>query len=298
MTVGNSAPGGESTHPGRALGCGNALFGWLLPTVVALTGAWLIGTYFPRSSSRGSCGDMEQRACTGSDAGYFFLGFGGAWIFGIACVAVALRAWTHRRGAPLGFVVSAGVVVALVCIRREISSESESPESPWLLVPIVLSAVAALAAVPLALRSRRRKSRRQLRYEADRQRLRERGMIAVGRIIQIADTGVTVNDQPRLTVTVSYTRADGSPATASVTRTFPRYELPRRGGAVQVRYLPEDPSQIEVILGPDDATVGTTPQDAAPRLVSELEHLAALHATGSLSEAEFTSAKRLLLGGA
>ncbi len=269
------------------------LFGWLLPTAVALTGAWLIGTYFPRSSSRGSCGDIGQRACTGSDAGYFFLGFGGAWIFGIACVVIGLRAWTSGRGAPLGFVFSAGVVVALVCIQHEISSEN-----PWLLVPTAPSAVAALAAVPLALRSRRRKSRRQLRYEADRQRLRERGMTAVGRIIQIADTGVTVNDQPGLTVTVSYTRADGSPATASVTRTFPRYELPRRGGAVQVRYLPEDPSQIEVILGPDDATVGTTPQDAAPRLVSELEHLAALHAIGSLSEAEFTSAKRLLLGGA
>ncbi len=192
------AAGGESTHPGRALGCGNALFGWLLPAAVALTGAWLIGTYFPRSSSRGSCGDIGQRACTGSDAGYFFLGFGGVWIFGIACVVIGLRAWTSGRGAPLGFAFSAGVV-------------------------------AALAAVPLALRSRRRKSRRQLRYEADRQRLRERGMTAVGRIIQIADTGVTVNDQPGLTVTVSYTRADGSPATASVTRIFPRYELPHCG---------------------------------------------------------------------
>ncbi|WP_322750918.1 MULTISPECIES: hypothetical protein [unclassified Frankia] len=67
--------------------------------------------------------------------------------------------------------------------------------------------------------------------------------------------------------------------------------------SVQVRYLPQDPTQIEGNLEPDDGTVRATPQDAAPRLGWELDHLDTLHATGRLAEAEFATAKRLPFGG-
>ena len=45
-----------------------------------------------------------------------------------------------------------------------------------------------------------------------KQRLEEAGVNATGQVVSVKDTGMTINDNPRVVLTLQVTPADGSPA--------------------------------------------------------------------------------------
>jgi hypothetical protein len=78
-------------------------------------------------------------------------------------------------------------------------------------------------------------------------RLEAAGVDTQAEVIGIQDTGMTVNDNPRVMLTVRITPVDGSePFEASQKRLVSRLAIPRAGDTVQVRYDPEDRTNIAI----------------------------------------------------
>src|SRR3954468_2928080 len=69
------------------------------------------------------------------------------------------------------------------------------------------------------------------------------GSKGVGTVIQVADTGMTVNDNPRVKMIFRVEPIDGSPAfDAQKTTTVSRVEIPRQGDRYPIWYDPSDQS--------------------------------------------------------
>ncbi|TMK42184.1 MAG: hypothetical protein E6G56_01890 [Actinobacteria bacterium] len=80
-----------------------------------------------------------------------------------------------------------------------------------------------------------------------KQRLQEAGVNAPAEIISLRDTGVTVNNNPRVVLTLRVNPADGSsPFEVSKKQLISRVSLPRVGDPVTVRYDPEDHDNFEI----------------------------------------------------
>lgn len=58
----------------------------------------------------------------------------------------------------------------------------------------------------------------------------------LGTVTAVADTGITVNKNPRVRLTIGYTRADGTDAELTMSRTVPRLSIPVRGAMATVWY--------------------------------------------------------------
>jgi hypothetical protein len=72
-------------------------------------------------------------------------------------------------------------------------------------------------------------------------RLEQAGVNAPAEIVSIRDTGASVNDNPRVALTVRVNPRDGStPFELSAKRLVSRVAIPRVGDSVTVRYDPED----------------------------------------------------------
>lgn len=157
------------------------------------------------------------------------------------------------------------------------------------------------------------------------------GAKAVGTITSVQDTGMTVNDNPRVRMTFRIEPIDGSPAfDAEKTTTVSRVQIPQAGQRYPVWYSLEDPSEfafatiadpsgraqiVEMFgpepFGPDGAGIGmpamspaaahasqnggaAAPADDDP--IAKLERLAQLHQSGVLTDDEFAAQKAKLLG--
>ena len=122
--------------------------------------------------------------------------------------------------------------------------------------------------------------------------LAETGVAAPATIIDIRDTGMTVNDQPRALIVF---RVDGPDGTFELSRKVlvSRVTLPRVGERVTVYYDARDSSKFTFRLRDltDDPIGGAAPADP----VEQLAKLAALHESGALSADEFAAAKQRLL---
>jgi hypothetical protein len=89
-----------------------------------------------------------------------------------------------------------------------------------------------------------------------KQRLEQAGVNAPGEVISVRDTGVTVNENPRVAVTLRVSPTDGSaPFEVSKKQTVSRVAIPRPGDAFVVRYDPDDPENF--LIGPATASAGT-----------------------------------------
>jgi hypothetical protein len=155
------------------------------------------------------------------------------------------------------------------------------------------------------------------RRVAEAQHLIATGARGTGTIVNVVDTGVWVNDNPRVHVTVNIQPEDGSaPFTAEKKMVVSRFALPQVGTRMPVWYDRNDPTEwvsgdsaqyeVQSVLGnamatpPVPMTAPAMPTAAAPAAtdtVSELEKLSDLRTQGVLSEAEFESAKARVLGG-
>jgi hypothetical protein len=82
---------------------------------------------------------------------------------------------------------------------------------------------------------------------AETKRLQEAGVAARARILEIWDTGITVNQDPVIGIRAEVTRADGTTYTATIPKSLiSRLDIPRfqPGAVVDVRIDPQDSSKV------------------------------------------------------
>jgi Short C-terminal domain len=144
------------------------------------------------------------------------------------------------------------------------------------------------------------------------------GSRGVGTVISVQDTGMTVNDNPRVKMVFRVEPLDGGPALDLEKKaTVSRVEIPRQGDRYPVWYDPQDTSTWAFATIADDSGrenirqmfgdvaetfVGMNAPGApaapagAQDTVETLKQLADLHSQGVLSDDEFAAQKAKLLG--
>jgi hypothetical protein len=147
------------------------------------------------------------------------------------------------------------------------------------------------------------------------------GAKAVGTVLSVQDTGMTMNDNPRIKMTFRIEPIDGSPPfDAEKTKVVSRVQIPRSGDRYPVWYDLEDPSswafatvendegraQIRQLFGaaaetitgvgnPAAAAAPAPAEAAAPDPMERLNKLGELRAAGVLTDAEFEAKKAEIL---
>jgi hypothetical protein len=155
------------------------------------------------------------------------------------------------------------------------------------------------------------------------QRLFESGTKGVGTVTFVQDTGMTINDNPRVKLTFRVEPLDGTPAfEAQKTATVSRVQIPRQGERYPVWFDRQDPETWAFATIADDtgraqmraqfgavaeSFVGMGAPGAAPAPVAtaapaaeadpldRLKKLSELHASGVISDVEFEAQKSKLL---
>jgi hypothetical protein len=189
------------------------------------------------------------------------------------------------------------------------------------LFPLVFGgcfAAAALVPVAIGLRTRRKARRAQ--------ELVATGRKAIGTVVRVTDTGVTINNSPRVRIAFSIAPLDGTaPYEAEKTVTVSRLSIPRVGDRFPVWVDGSDPSwfaygipeteearqRVRDEFGLDLSQAGTptgphAPEAALPAqaaglespapgpatgAVQELERLAELRRRGEITDAEYAGLK-------
>jgi len=90
------------------------------------------------------------------------------------------------------------------------------------------------------------------------------GSRAPGEVTAVEDTGITINGNPRVTVTVRVDAAGQAPFDIEKTYTASRVDMPRRGDRCTVHYDPDDHSRAAITF---DAAPGPAPAPTAPGAV-------------------------------
>ncbi|HEY6798720.1 MAG TPA: SHOCT domain-containing protein [Kineosporiaceae bacterium] len=144
------------------------------------------------------------------------------------------------------------------------------------------------------------------------------GSRGIATVLDLQDTGVTINDNPRVRLRLLVQPADGTPPfEVTIARTVSRVDVPRRGDQAGVVFDPADRSTVEwdpngvppiaavlpppggVSTAPTAPAFGTpsAPAPAGPALgvLSELERLESLRAAKALTDDEFARLKSRLL---
>src|SRR3954470_17250617 len=146
------------------------------------------------------------------------------------------------------------------------------------------------------------------------------GAKGAGTVLSVQDTGMTVNDNPRIKMTFRIEPLDGSPPfDAQKTRTVSRVEIPRQGdrypvwydvdeptktwafatvaddnGRATMRQLFGDAAETFVGMNAPAAPVPVAPAPAAMQgqdVVEQIKQLADLHQQGILTDDEFAAQK-------
>ncbi len=90
-----------------------------------------------------------------------------------------------------------------------------------------------------------------------KRRLEEAGVQAPAQVLSVQDTGVTVNNNPRVKLTLSVTPQDGSAAfQVSTKQTVSRVAIPRAGDGFMIKYDPDDHENFEFIGATGSASDG------------------------------------------
>jgi len=123
------------------------------------------------------------------------------------------------------------------------------------------------------------------------------GVAAPGTIIDVGDTGTTINEQPRVELTVRVEPSDGAqPFELTRKLVVSRLKIPRVGERLTVFYDRDDPSKFTFKnsdVADDHAAPAAAPAEPDP--VEQIAKLADLHAAGALTDTEFAEAKQRLL---
>jgi hypothetical protein len=152
---------------------------------------------------------------------------------------------------------------------------------------------------PLAFAGRGGK-KRQLAQE-----LMATGRRCTGEVLSVEDTGMTINDNPRVKITVRAEPPGEAPFEIEKTATVSRVSIPRRGDRCTVFYDPADRENRNAFTF--DAVPGMTPTPAATTAsaaveddgedpLEKIEKLGQLRERGLITQEEFDEQKRRLLG--
>jgi hypothetical protein len=147
----------------------------------------------------------------------------------------------------------------------------------------------------------------------------ENGSKGVGVVLTVHDTGMTINENPRVKMSFRIEPLDGSPPfEPEKTSTVSRVEVPRTGDRYPVWYDPSDPTswayatitdgqgreQIRQLFGAQAETItgigssaAAAPAAPAPAVdpLDRLKKLDELHSAGVLTDAEFEQKKAAIL---
>jgi hypothetical protein len=151
----------------------------------------------------------------------------------------------------------------------------------------------------------------------------EHGSRGVGVVLSVQDTGMSINDNPRVRMTFRVEPLDGStPFEAEKTKVVSRVEIPRSGDRYPVWYDPADPEKwayatvdndegrqslrqmfgpaAETFTGVGDpmaaaAAAAAPPAPAPPDPSERLRKLGELRTAGLLTDAEFEAKKAEIL---
>lgn len=275
-------------------------------TILCVISGFLMVSGIIATTQIGSCGDFSEQACPSGTGADVFKIIGGSFLL------------------TIGAVMTMGMGVLLACVAAGITLFAEHNGQIATLVGIFLIVLPGLIMLGV-MGARRTAATRAVQTAA----FKAHAIMVPGVITAVNDTGVTINDNPRVAITVEYRRADGSTGRLEHKRTVSRVAIPGVGSQVTVWYDPTGGKAVVEFTAPDPSLLsggagagagigaagigmGMNPAmgitDAVPPmyapgsassspLVAALERLAALHRDGSLTESEYAHAKQRLLNG-
>ena len=118
------------------------------------------------------------------------------------------------------------------------------------------------------------------------------GRRAPARIVDVKDTGATVNENPRVQIVFRVEPEEGEPFELERKLTVSRVGIPRRGKQIEVAYDPADPQSF-TFRKKDLAGQAPAPAEGDP--LEKLAKLGELRESGVLTEEEFEDQKRRIL---
>jgi hypothetical protein len=245
----------------------------------------------------GSCGDTPQGGVVhpcpegtgpriGALIGGIFVTVAAGVVYPGATLAIPL--WS------VGFLTLGAAPLVAVLADERIEFDGGTRWTAYLLG--ALFGLMGVIPLPLKVFGRRRIARTA--------QLLKTGARAPATVVEVHDTGVTVNDDPRVRVVVEVRPHGGSPFRAEKTNVVSRVAIPRVGDEVTVLYDPADPSTFAIALAGEAQVAAAAAGRPAPPVLGAhggelkaLEMLASLRDRGILTEAEFQAQKAKLLGG-
>jgi Protein of unknown function (DUF3592)/Short C-terminal domain len=255
---------------------------------------------------------VSARPCPPGTAGHIL-----AIVFGSFTAFAGIGLWAARgaggRKSPIGL---GTILWALLFLTLAASvalaafGPTQAGDSGGRIAAITIGVIfvpmglAPLLAAPV-IRARKERARE----------LVEHGKRCPGTVVSVDDTGITINNNPRVRITVRAEPPGEPPFTIEKTSTVSRVNVPRQGERCTVYYDPADREARNGISfdaaparaasawtapmpGPQpaaaDAPASAPEEDDDP--IRQIERLAALRDKGIVSEYEFQEQKRRLLG--
>ncbi len=159
-------------------------------------------------------------------------------------------------------------LIVLFFFARDMSSGSSDWQSDWLVLPITLGVFIITGGIIWMV----------FRPMLRQQEIAQKGAPAMAVLLDYWDTGTTINDDPQVGLELEVHSSRLAPYQVKTKAIISRLDLGllRKGAAVKVTYLPEDPQQIAFLAF-------ATPQDELP---ADMEPL-----ISALSQADVTQAR-------
>jgi preprotein translocase subunit YajC len=190
------------------------------------------------------------------------------------------------------------------------ASDSSGAQAAAIIIALVFVPI-GLIPIPFMLRSR---GKQQQALE-----LMTRGKRCPGQVVSVEDTNITINDNPRVKITVRAEPQGETPFTIVKTATVSRVAIPRAGDRCTVFYDPADregkngitfdhvpglttpaappsTSTMSASAGPDYTLPYARPGEDDDDPLEKIARLGELRDKGLISQAEFDDQKRRLLG--
>jgi hypothetical protein len=79
-------------------------------------------------------------------------------------------------------------------------------------------------------------------------------------VLDISDTGITINDNPKVRLKLKVYPKDGEPFEAAVSQVVSRVTIPRVGDRVYVKFDPDNPSNVILLYEKDSAEMERMPE--------------------------------------
>jgi hypothetical protein len=257
----------------------------------------------------GSCASggpyVSARPCPPGTGGHILALVGGifAGLFGIGLYAARGKGGRPSR-IGLGLIMWCLLFVTIpLAIALAAFGPAHSPNSSGAqITAVILGAIfIPMGLAPLAFAGRGGKKR------ALAQELMATGRRCTGEVMSVEDTGMTINDNPRVKITVRAEPPGEEPFTIEKTATVSRVSIPRRGDRCTVFYDPADrQNRNGITFDPVPGTATPAASAAAASYTAaadddedpleKIEKLGELRARGLITQEEFDEQKRRLLG--